>query len=116
MISQAQAEVVELAEKCRIPVATSLNAKGTLVDTHPLSVGIVGTYSRACANRAVAEADLVFFIGSHAGGQVTHNWKIPAEGTKVIQLDIDPLELGRNYPNVVSSGRRCQGDSAVVDR
>jgi acetolactate synthase-1/2/3 large subunit len=101
-ISRAQPEVVELAGKLRIPVATSLNGKGTMPDTHPLSVGVVGTYSRACANRAVAEADLVFFIGSHAGGQVTHFWKIPAAGTKVIQLDIDPMELGRNYPNAVS--------------
>jgi acetolactate synthase-1/2/3 large subunit len=101
-VSQAQPEVVELAKKLRIPVATSLNGKGTILDTHPLSVGIVGTYSRPCANRAVAEADLVFFIGSHAGGQVTHFWKIPAAGTKVIQLDIDPMELGRNYPNAVS--------------
>jgi acetolactate synthase I/II/III large subunit len=112
VISQAQAEVVELAEKLQIPVATSLNAKGTLIDTHPLSVGIVGTYSRACANRAVAQADLVFFIGSHTGGQVTNNWKIPPEGAKVIQLDIDPFELGRNYPNAVS----LIGDAKVALR
>jgi acetolactate synthase I/II/III large subunit len=97
--SQAAAEVVELAEKLSIPVATSLNAKDTILDSHPLSVGVVGTYSRWCANRVVAEADLVFFIGSHTGGQVTHNWKIPPIGTPVIQLDIAPEELGRNYPN-----------------
>ena len=103
MISRAQPEVVELAEKLRIPVATSLNGKGTIPDTHPLSVGVVGSYSRACANRAVAEADLVFFIGSHTGGQVTHYWKILPAGTKVIQLDIDPMKSGKkNYPNAVS--------------
>jgi acetolactate synthase I/II/III large subunit len=50
----------------------------------------------------LAEADLVFFIGSHTGGQVTNNWMFPPIGTKVIQLDIDPQELGRNYPNTVS--------------
>jgi acetolactate synthase-1/2/3 large subunit len=99
--SQAQAEVVALAEKLAIPVATSLNAKGTISDSHALSVGCVGTYSRASANRAVSEADLVFFIGSHTGGQVTTEYTIPAPGTAVIQLDIDPLELGRNYPNAV---------------
>ena len=67
-----------------------------------LAVGVPGAYSRDCANRALAEADLVFFIGSHAGGQVTNNWMFPPPGTKVIQLDIDPQELGRNYPNAVS--------------
>ncbi|HXF66502.1 MAG TPA: thiamine pyrophosphate-binding protein [Burkholderiales bacterium] len=100
--SQAQAELVEFAEKLQIPVATSLTAKGAILDTHPLAVGVVGTYSRACANRAVAEADLVFFVGSHAGGQVTANWRVPAPGTPVIQLDINAEELGRNYPNRVS--------------
>jgi acetolactate synthase I/II/III large subunit len=110
--SQAHAELVELAEKLQVPVATSLTAKGTILDTHPLSVGVVGTYSRACANQAVAEADLVFFIGCHAGGQVTANWRIPAPGTPVIQLDIDAGQLGRNYPNTVS----LLGDARVALR
>ena len=100
--SGAQRELVELAEKLSIPVATSLNAKAAIVDDHPLAVGVPGAYSRDCANRALAEADLVFFIGSRAGGQVTNNWMFPPSGTKVIQLDIDPQELGRNYPNAVS--------------
>ena len=100
--SGARQEVVELAEKLQIPVVTSLNAKSTIVDTHPLAVGVSGSYSRDCANRALLEADLVFFIGSHTGGQVTHSWRFPPVGTPVIQLDIDPAELGRNYPNVAS--------------
>ena len=100
--SQAQQEVVELAEMLSIPVATSLNAKGAITENHPLSVGVVGSYSRWCANRVVAEADLVIFIGSHTGSQVTNEWRVPAEGTPVIQIDIDPSELGRSYPNEVS--------------
>jgi acetolactate synthase-1/2/3 large subunit len=110
--SGAQAEVVELAEKLQIPVATSLNAKAAILDKNPLSVGVVGVYSRECANKAVAEADLVFFIGSHTGGQVTVSWKVPAPGTPVIQLDIDAEELGRNYPNAVS----LIGDAKVTLR
>ena len=105
--SGAQLEVVELAEMLSIPVATSLNAKGTIPDSHPLAVGVCGTYSRPCANQVVAEADLVFFIGSHTGSQVTTEWQIPAAGTPVIQLDIDPAELGRSYPIQVG----LQGDA-----
>ena len=108
--SQAQREVVELAERLSIPVATSLNAKGTIPDHHPLSVGVCGTYSRWCANRVVAEADLVFFIGSHTGSQVTTEWQIPRPGTPVIQLDIDPAELGRSYP--IQAG--LQGDAKAA--
>ena len=103
---------MELAEKLQIPVATSLNAKGTIVENHRLSVGVVGTYSRSCANRAVAEADLVFFVGSRTGSQVTNFWRIPRPGTRVIQLDIAPEELGRHYPNAVS----LWGDAKTVLR
>ena len=99
--SRAGPEIVRLAEMLSIPVATSLNGKGTIVETHPLSVGIVGSYSRWCANQVVSEADLVIFIGSHTGDQVTHSWTTPKLGTPVIQIDIDPLELGRSYPNQV---------------
>lgn len=100
--SGAEREVVALAEKLQIPVATALNAKATIVDRHPLAVGVPGSYSRSCANNVLLEADLAFFIGSHAGGQVTHNWHFPPPGTPVIQLDISPSELGRNYSNAVS--------------
>ena len=76
-----------LAEKLSIPVATSLNAKAIFPYDHPLALGVPGHYSRACANQAVCEADLVFFIGSHTGGQVTHEWRIPPQGTPIVQLD-----------------------------
>ena len=99
--SQAEAEVVLLAEKLSLPVVTSLNGKAVIPENHPLSVGVCGTYSRWCANRAVAQADLVFFIGSHTGSQVTYNWRIPKAGTPVVQLDIDPEEIGRSYPALV---------------
>jgi acetolactate synthase-1/2/3 large subunit len=100
--SGAAGEVVRLAEKLQIPVATSLHARSVMGDDHDLNVGVPGSYSRWCANKAVAAADLVFFIGSKTGGQVTNGWSIPKIGTRAIQLDIDPNELGRNYPNVVS--------------
>ncbi|MGZ9014420.1 MAG: thiamine pyrophosphate-binding protein, partial [Burkholderiales bacterium] len=100
--SGAGPEIVRLAETLSIPIATSLHAKAIVPDAHPLNVGVPGSYSRWCANKAVQAADLVFFIGSHAGGQVTNGWQIPKLGTPAIQLDIDPEELGRNYPNKVS--------------
>ena len=110
--SGAQAELVEFAEKLQIPVTTSLNAKAAMLDRNPLNVGVAGVYSRSCANKALAEADLVFFIGSHTGGQLTTSWKVPEPGITVIQLDIDPEELGRNYPNAVS----LIGDAKVTLR
>ncbi len=100
-LSSAAAEVVALAEKLSIPVATSVNGKGTILDSHPLSVGVVGSYSARCANQVVSEADLVIYIGSHTGDQVTHNWTVPALGTPVVQIDIDPAEIGRSYAGAI---------------
>ena len=104
--SDARAELIELAEKLSIPVATSLNAKAMFPYDHELAVGVPGSYSRACANQALCEADLVFFIGSHTGGQVTNFYQIPPQSTPIIQLDINPEEIGRNYPIQVG----LQGD------
>jgi len=110
--SVAQAEVIELAEMLGIPVATSLNGKGTIAETHRLSLGVVGAYPRKCANTIVSEADLVFYIGSRTGSQVTDSWRVPPKGTPVMQLDIAAEELGRHYPNAASL---C-GDAKVTLR
>lgn len=110
--SSAGPEIVELAEMLSIPVATSLAGKETILENHPLNVGVVGRYSRWCANRIVSEADLVLFIGSSTGDVVTNGWKIPKMGTPVIQIDINPSELGRNYPNVVG----LMGDAKLTVR
>jgi len=104
--SDARAELIALAEKLSIPVATSLNAKAMFPADHPLAVGTPGSYSRACTNQILCEADLVFFIGSHTGGQVTYEYQIPPQGTPIIQLDINAEEIGRNYP--IKTG--MQGD------
>jgi acetolactate synthase I/II/III large subunit len=96
--SGAGAELIALAERLAIPVATSLNAKDVIPAGHPLSVGVVGTYSRESANRTVSQADLVCFVGTSAGGMTTHTWRVPAPGIPAIQIDIDPEAIGRNYP------------------
>ena len=108
--SGAQADVVALAERLNIPVATSLNGKDTIPGTHPLSVGVVGTYSRESANIIVNEADLVIYIGSSTGGMVSHFWAVPEIGRKVVHIDIEPQEIGRNYPVVAG----VQGDAKVA--
>jgi acetolactate synthase I/II/III large subunit len=96
--SGAGLELVALAEKLGVPVATSLNGKDVIPGTHPLAVGVVGSYSRESANRVVAGADLVCFVGTTAGGMTTHFWAVPKIGVRAIQIDIEPETLGRNYP------------------
>jgi acetolactate synthase I/II/III large subunit len=125
-MSGAGAEVLRVAETLRIPLATSLNGKQLVPASHPLSVGVVGSYSRESANQVVAAADLVCFVGSEAGGMVTAFWTLPQPGTTVVQIDIDAANLGRSYPLAaavngdakVSLERLLElnGDQAAPDR
>jgi acetolactate synthase-1/2/3 large subunit len=108
--SGAANELITLAERLNIPIATSLNGKDVISGFHPLSVGVVGTYSRESANQIVNEADLVCFVGTTAGGMTTHFWQVPPIGVKAIQIDLQPEIIGRNYPLQAA----VQGDAKVA--
>jgi acetolactate synthase I/II/III large subunit len=97
--SDAGPEILALAEALAAPIATTLGARGIIPTTHRLSVGVAGSYSAPPANRIVHSADMVLFIGCDTGDQVTLNWTIPAIDTKIVQIDADPHEIGRSYPN-----------------
>ncbi|OLE34704.1 MAG: hypothetical protein AUG47_00450 [Alphaproteobacteria bacterium 13_1_20CM_3_64_12] len=98
-MSQAGPEVLALAEALAAPVATTLGARGIIPTQHRLSAGVAGSYSAPPANRIVHSAELVLFIGCDTGDQVTLNWTIPAYETPIVQIEADPLEIGRSYPN-----------------
>src|SRR5437763_13887595 len=97
--SGAGPEVLALAEALAAPVATTLGADGLIPTRHRLSTGVVGSYSAPPANRIVHSAELVLFIGCDTGDQVTLNWTVPAYDTQIVQIEADPLEIGRSYPN-----------------
>jgi acetolactate synthase I/II/III large subunit len=97
--SGAGPEVLALAEALQAPVATTLGARGIIPTRHRLSAGVAGSYSAPPTNRIVHGADLVLFVGCDTGDQVTLNWRIPPIDTKIVQIEADPLEIGRSYPN-----------------
>jgi acetolactate synthase I/II/III large subunit len=95
--SRAGPEILALAEVLAAPVATTLGARGIIPTRHRLSVGVAGSYSAPPANRIVHGAELVLFVGCDTGDQVTLNWRVPSPETAVVQIDADPVELGRSY-------------------
>jgi len=97
--SGAGPEILALAEALAAPIATTLGARGIIPTRHRLSAGVAGSYSAPPANRIVHSADMVLFIGCDTGDQVTLNWQIPPIATRIVQIDADPTELGRSYPN-----------------
>jgi acetolactate synthase-1/2/3 large subunit len=100
--SLAGPELLMLAETLQAPVATTLGARGLIPTLHRLSIGVPGTYSAPPANRIVNAADVVLFVGCDTGDQATLNWTVPPLTNRVIQIDIDPLEFGRSYPDVLA--------------
>ncbi len=99
--SAAGPEIVALAEALAAPLATSLGARALIPTRHPLAAGVPGSYSAPPANRIVHGADLVLYIGCDTGDQVTLNWTVPSAATKIVQIDADPVEIGRSYPNTI---------------
>ena len=97
--SGAGPEILALAEALGAPIATTLGARGIVPTRHRLSAGVAGSYSAPPTNRIVHGADLVLFVGCDTGDQVTLNWQIPPIDTKIVQIDPDPTEIGRSYPN-----------------
>jgi acetolactate synthase-1/2/3 large subunit len=91
-----------LAERLQAPVVTTLTAKGLLDETHPLSLGVVGRSGTPPAAEATRNADLVIAVGARFSDNHTSNWRAgkvyDVAQTKIVQVDLDISEVGRNYP------------------
>ena len=94
--SDAHAEIKQLAEKFQIPVTTTLMGLGAFDEHHPLSVSMLGMHGTAYANFAVSECDLLIAVGSRFDDRVTGKLDEFAARAKVIHIDIDPAEVGKN--------------------
>ncbi|BAY40291.1 acetolactate synthase 3 catalytic subunit [Nostoc sp. NIES-2111] len=94
--SGAHAEVKELAELFNIPVTTTLMGIGAFDEHHPLSLGMLGMHGTAYANFAVTDCDLLICVGARFDDRVTGKLDEFASHAKVIHIDIDPAEVGKN--------------------
>jgi acetolactate synthase-1/2/3 large subunit len=99
VLSRAEAELAELAEKLSAPVATTISGKGSIEERCALSIGVVGSNGGTPETRALVDAaDLVIFVGCRAGSVTTERWRHPAPGkAKIIHIDVDPAVPGANY-------------------
>ncbi|MBI60112.1 acetolactate synthase, large subunit, biosynthetic type [bacterium] len=111
IISQAHKQVLALAEKLGAPVTSTLLGMGGFPENHSLSVGFLGMHGTAYANKAVAECDLIFSIGSRWDDRIT-----PAKierfcpGAKKCHIDIDPAEINK----ILVPDASCVGDAKLI--
>jgi acetolactate synthase-1/2/3 large subunit len=96
--SGAAAELRELAIKCRIPVTLSLMSLGAFPGDNPLFLGMPGMHGMVAANFALTEADLIIALGARFDDRVTGKLEQFASEAKIIHVDIDPAEIGKNVP------------------
>ncbi len=101
IVSDAREALAALASRLHAPVVSTLDAKHAMTEDHALFMGFLGLYGRSGANHVVAEADLVIYAGSNTSDHTTGNWKLPAAGVPIVQIDLDPAELGRNFPGTL---------------
>jgi acetolactate synthase I/II/III large subunit len=113
-LSGAAAELSRLQENASLPVATTAMGKGTVDESHPLSLGVAG-YFMGTGGMAkfmrplIEEADLILFVGARTNQNGTDSWTLFPKHARFVHLDIDPLEAGRNYESL-----RLVGDAKLT--
>jgi acetolactate synthase-1/2/3 large subunit len=96
IISNASAELIRIATELGIPVTTTLMGIGAIPGDHPLNLGMLGMHGTEYANFAVTECDLLFAIGVRFDDRVTGRTETFAANAKIIHIDVDPAEIGKN--------------------
>ncbi|MEK7876275.1 MAG: thiamine pyrophosphate-binding protein, partial [Pseudomonadota bacterium] len=102
LIGEATAVLLDFIRLLRIPVVTSPNGKGTIDETHELAFGAIGRNGPYAANEAARNADVLLALGCSFDDRATSAWisgyTLTIPPTRLIQIDNDPSEIGRNYP------------------
>ena len=96
MWSNSTPEVLKLAEMLMAPVATTMMGKGIIPETHPLSMGMLGMHGREISRKAFLECDVMVAIGARFSDRSSGLPSELPETTKIIHIDIDPMEAGKN--------------------
>ena len=96
IFSNATEELHALAECIMAPVTTTLMGMGAFPSAHPLSLGMLGMHGTRYANYAIQESDLIIAVGVRFDDRVTGKISAFAPNAKIIHIDIDPAEIGKN--------------------
>lgn len=94
--AKAQEQVRQLCEETKIPMVTTMMGLGALPTSHPLNIGMIGSFGHKTANMALSQTDLLILVGARVGDRaITAPEKISSQ-SKTIHIDIDPAEIGKN--------------------
>lgn len=108
--SEAYEELIKFAEKINTPVVTTLMGKGSIPENHELYCGFIGMHGAAYANYAINDSDLIIAIGVRFSDRSTGKVETFAPNAKIIHIDIDPAEIGKNvrpYVPIVADAKKA---------
>ena len=90
--------LTDVAEALGVPVVTTTKGRGNIPEDHPLCLGMMGQYGTITSNKVLKDADAVLAVGCRLSDVSTLTWSLISPGTRIIQVDIDPNEMARQYP------------------
>lgn len=115
ILARASEELKDFVEFLEIPVSRTLMGQGALSDKHPLMMGMTGFWGTYFINGKTSQADVILGLGTRFAEADSSSWyngiTFDADKTKFMQIDIEPSEIGRNYP--VSIGAEADLKSAL---
>ena len=94
--SGTKLKLLAFAEKTGIPVVSTMMGIGVMPSEHPLYLGMLGSHGKACANKAIHQADCIILCGARVGDRAVASPDQIAEKATIIHIDIDPAEIGKN--------------------
>ena len=111
-LAHAREELLELAERCSIPVVKTMMGISLMPTDHPLNMGMIGAHGNHCANKALAKADLLIMVGTRAADRAMVDPKEIQRRMATIHIDVDPAEIGKNMQAAIP----LVGDVKVILR
>ena len=111
-LAHAREELLELAERCSIPVVKTMMGISLIPTDHPLNMGMIGAHGNHCANKALAKADLLIMVGTRAADRAMVDPKEIQRRMATIHIDVDPAEIGKNMQAAIP----LVGDVKVILR
>ena len=111
-LANARDELLELAERCAIPVVKTMMGLGLMPTDHPLNMGMIGAHGNHCANQALAKADLLIMVGTRAADRAMVDPREIQRRMATIHIDVDPAEIGKNMQAAIP----LVGDVKVILR
>lgn len=100
--AESREELIAFAERLGLPVVTTINAKGLFPESHPQALGMIGMYGRKSGVWALNESDVLLALGCRFTDRITGQTDAFARGKRIIHVDVDAYELGKNVPAAVA--------------